>query len=243
MLPYVHTVVAGNGTALTVVTKAGNASSPVHGSEVGDGGPATAAAIATPTHIAVDSLGNIYFTDSTSNVRKVDPAGNITTFAGGLTTGAGDCATATDNFGDGCPANESFLRSPYGIAIDPATGAIYVAENFSSSSRIRKIDPTTYTITSVVDSAGTSGSADGALPTAGLLKSPRGIAVDKHGNLYIMDEGNFAVRLANFSTGQLTTIVNAGKAKATATLHCRCGCRWHHRERGQPGSCERHCLR
>ncbi len=217
MIPYIHTVVAGNGTQLTPVTKAGSASSPVHGSEVGDGGPATSASIATPTHIVVDSLGNLYFTDATSNVRKVDPSGNITTFAGGLTTGAGDCATATDNFGDGCPANESFLRSPYGIAIDPANGAIYVAENFSSSSRIRRIDPVTYTITAVVDSAGTSGSADGALPTTGLLKSPRGLAVDKHGNLYIMDEGNFAVRLANFSTGQLTTVVNTAKAKATAT--------------------------
>ena len=225
MLPWINTILAGTGTPLVPVSKAGSATTPVHGSEIGDGGAATSAAIVTPTHIAVDSLGDVYFTDDSVNVRKVDTSGNITTFAGGLTTGAGDCATATDNFGDGCAANESYMHSPYGIAIDPASGAIYVGENNSAANRIRRIDPKTYTITAAVNAVGTKGSVDGDLPacsattgatcsgTAGLLDTPRGIAVDKHGNLYIMDESNYAVRLANFTTGQLTTVVNTAKLK------------------------------
>ena len=173
---------------------------------------------------------------------KVDPAGKITTFRGGLTTGAGDCATATDNFGDGCPANESFLRSPYGIAIDP-TGAIYVAENFSHPAASARSDLPTYTITSVVDPAGTSGSTDGALPTAGLLKSPRGIAVDKPA---ISTSWTRELRPSPGELQHRTTHHHRERRQGQGHSHHlrsrRC-IRRHHSQSGQPGSCERHCLR
>ena len=79
-------------------------------------------------------------------------------------------------------------------------------------------------MSTVVDVAGTKSGLDGDLTTcsttpgatcsgtATTINGPRGLAVDKHGNLYIMDEGNFAVRLANFTTGQLTTIVTGTEA-------------------------------
>jgi hypothetical protein len=231
MLPYVNNIYAGSGVQYaTPVTPKGSTTTPVHGSAPGDGGPATASGVQLngPTHIAVDSLGNVYFTDSSGPVRKVDTNGNITTFAAGLASGAGDCAASpTNTIGDGCAANETDMKSPYGIAIDPASGDIYISEN--TGARIRKISHSTYLASSVVDVAGTKGGLDGDLTTcsttpgvtcsgtAGTVSGPRGLAVDKHGNLYIMDEGNFAVRLANFVTGQLTTIVNTAKVKATTT--------------------------
>ena len=230
MLPYVNNIYAGSGTSYTPTTLKGSTTTPVHGTSPGDGGSATAAGaqLNGPTHIAVDSLGTVYFTDSSGPVRKVDTNGNITTFAGGLASGAGDCAASpTNTIGDGCPANETNMKSPYGIAIDPASGDIYISEN--TGARIRKVSHSTYLMSSVVDVAGTKSGLDGDLTTcsttpgatcsgtAGTVSGPRGLAVDKHGNLYIMDEGNFAVRLANFTNGQLTTVVNAAKVKATTT--------------------------
>ena len=244
-LPYINTIVAGTaGTTYTPATATGSTSTAVHGGTAGDGtiaeggsGVATSAPLAQPTHIAVDSLGDIYITDQTSYIRKIDTSGNITDFAGGIAVGTGGhgiCPTATGlgiTLGDGCPADEAYLSTPYGIAIDPASGDIYISENKSGSYRIRKISHSTYTILSVVDEAGTktasAATANGDLQTCaapqtcsgtfGNLNGPRGLAVDKHGNLYIMDEGNFAVRLANFSTGQLTTVVNTAMVKATTT--------------------------
>lgn len=228
MLPWVNTIYAGNGSTYTPTTVKGSATSPVHGSSPNDGSPATSAPLNGPTHVAVDSLGNVYFTDSSGPVRKVDTSGNITTFAGGLSSGSGDCVNSgTSTIGDGCAANETYVHSGYGIAIDPNSGDIYISEN--TGEHIRKITHSTYVMTTVVDVGGTKSGLDGDLATcsstpgatcsgtAATVNGPRGLAVDKHGNLYIMDEGNFAVRLANFTTGQLTTIINTAKTKATAT--------------------------
>jgi hypothetical protein len=231
MVPYVNNIYAGTGVSYTPATPKGSATTPVHGTSPGDLGPATAAQLNGPTHIAVDSLGDVFITDSTGPVRKVDTQGNITTFAGGLASGAGDCAASgTSTNGDGCSANETYVHSGYGIAIDPASGDIYISENVGE--HIRKVSHSTYLMSSVVDIAGTKSGLDGDLTncsttvgatcsgTAGTINGPRGLAVDKHGNLYIMDEGNFAVRLANFTTGQLTTVVNTAKVKAVAGGTC-----------------------
>lgn len=217
LLPQYHTVVAGNGSALTVQTVSGTVAAPLHGTEPGDGGPATAAALNGPDALAVDSLGNLYIVDGSGPVRKVDTSGNITTFAGGNGVGKNGnflCPTGVDLNGDGCPANEAYLNSAHGIAIDPKTGDIYIAE--ATGNRIRRVDHSTYVI-SLVTGTGTKGNVNGPVATAS-VSGPRGLAIDRHGNLYVADTTNSMVRLVTSpasGTGTVSTVVNTSGVKAT----------------------------
>ena len=110
--------------AQTISTFAGNGSNGFSG----DGGPAVAASIYGTTGIVTDAAGNIYFSDANNNrVRKVTPAGVITTIAGG---GAG--------LGEGGPATAAALHYPTGLTFDPS-GNLYIAEPLFN--RIRKVTP------------------------------------------------------------------------------------------------------
>ena len=94
----------------------------------GDGGPASAAQIGEPHGIAVDTFGNLYFSDWIHNcVRKVNAAGIISTIAGNGTTGFA---------GDGGPATAAEFNTTYGLATD-LSGNLYVADY--NNVRIRKV--------------------------------------------------------------------------------------------------------
>ena len=153
----------------------------------GDGGPATAAQLGNTTGVAVDSAGNLYFSDVQSNrVRKVTPDGIISTVAG----------TGTAGFsGDGGPATTAQLNGPIGVAVDSGAG-LYVADQ--SNFRIRKV--TTAGVIGTVAGDGTSGlNLVTGLATAAQLGLPSGVAVDSAGDLYIADPGNFTVRKVSFA--------------------------------------------
>jgi sugar lactone lactonase YvrE len=154
----------------------------------GDGGPATQATLNGPYGLAVDSHDNLYISDGENHrVRKVDTQGIITTFAG----------TGTAGFsGDGGPATSGMLNHPDGLAVDSSDN-LYIAD--SSNNRIRKVAPngtiTTVAGSGVVDADGNSGfTGDGGPATLAQLAIPRGVAVDKAGNLYIADNVNARVR-------------------------------------------------
>jgi len=87
----------------------------------------TAAQFIYPLGIAVDMTGNVYVADwGNHRIRKVSPAGAVTTLAGdGQLT-----------FGDG-QASKAHFKYPSGIALDPA-GIIYVADQ--DNNRIRRIE-------------------------------------------------------------------------------------------------------
>jgi sugar lactone lactonase YvrE len=239
-IPYIHTIAAGGGgVAYTPTAKAGNATPPNHGVAPGDGYLATDPSVQfkAPTGIAVDGLGNLYITDSAGWIRRVDAAtGNITTFAGGIASGNsnGICntsvPTALSSIGDGCPANEAYVNSVQGIGIDPRNGDIYLAD--ASANRIRKIDHASYLISTVAGTGTKAPSAPADSPIAtGMLNSPRSVAVDKYGNIYIGEGGSntYDVRAAVIcdpSTGacngplkdQIVTVVNTTHAKNCAAV-------------------------
>ncbi|MCG8422124.1 MAG: hypothetical protein MJE77_29730, partial [Proteobacteria bacterium] len=141
---------------------------PNHG---GDGGPARAARV-TPTSIAVAPDGSLYIATAHHRIRRVDLDGLITTVAGTGESGHG---------GDGGPATEAQLSSPEQIAFGP-DGDLYIAER--DNHRIRRVRPDG--IITTVAGTGTQGhSGDGGPAIAARLSSPRGLAVDSAGILYV----------------------------------------------------------
>ncbi len=176
----------------------------------GDYGPATAAQLNNPSGLAVNSRNELYIADSSNNaVRMVDLQGNISTVAGS--------ASGTIGFsGDNGPATNGLLNNPIGLAIDSA-GNIYIADG--GNNRIRVISSGTGNISTVAGSTGSGYSGDNGRATSAKLNTPKGVALDAAGNLYIADRFNSAIRLVN-PLGTISTI--AGPSTGAA-LYIPCG--------------------
>ena len=163
----------------------------------GDGGPAIEAKLSGPDGIAVDDHGNLYICDyGNRRIRKIDTHDVITTIAG---TGASRTS------GDGAAAIDAGLTDPSGLALDH-DGNLYVAD--FTDNRIRRIDPQG-TITTIAGahsppSGGLSG--DGGPASSAALHNPRGIVVDRAGNIYVAEEGNQRVRRID-ADGIITTVL------------------------------------
>ena len=148
----------------------------------GDGGPALAAQFDGPRAIAGDAAGNLYVADDNNHrIRRIDPAGIITTVAG---TGTGAFA------GDGGPAAAAQLNHPRGVSVD-GRGDVFVAD--SMNHRIRMIDPDGR-ITTVAGCGRQGFGGDGGPATTARLFEPRGVAVDATGHLFVADTYNDRVR-------------------------------------------------
>jgi len=183
----------------------------------GDGGPATSATFDGPEGITVDSAGNVYVADlSGQRIRKIDPAGTISTVAGTGTS----CATSTDPCGDGGPATAATLHNPWDVAV-AADGALYIAD--SANNRIRKVTPDG-TISTVAGNgnqcpAATSSCGDTGPATAANLYSPDGVDVDAAGNIYIADTFDLRVRKVSVG-GIMSTVAGTGAFCAVSTSAC-----------------------
>jgi hypothetical protein len=148
----------------------------------GDGGPATGAALAGPTGLAVDAVTDVFVADTANNkVRVVNGAGLITTFAG---TGSSGFA------GDGGPATQAQLAGPTGLGIDPG-GSVYVSDTRNNRIRIIKAAGTiaTYAGTGVKGYLGDGGPAIDAR-----MDAPTGAVIADSTHLYFSDTGNQRIR-------------------------------------------------
>lgn len=105
------------------------------------------------------------------------PIGIINTIAGNGTAGYS---------GDNGPATSASLYGPWGVAVD-SLGNIYIADYYNH--RIRKVD-TAGTITTVAGNGTNGYSGDNGQATSASLNSPRRVAVDSAGNIYIADTFN-----------------------------------------------------
>ena len=127
----------------------------------------------------------------------MDSAGVITTIAGTGEPGFG---------GDGGPAVQAQLASPYSVAIDGA-GNLYFADQ--RNHRIRMVD-FSGTISTIAGTGEPGFGGDGGPAVEAQLNSPTGVAADAAGNLYIADWLNYRIRKVD-SAGTITTIAGTGE--------------------------------
>jgi len=164
-------------------------------------GPAARAQYNSPLGIAVDSTGNIYVADAGNLVvRRISPDGEVTTLAGMVG------AEGTD---DGTGGSARF-QLPYGLAVD-STGNVYVAD--AAAHTIRKI--TRFgAVTTLAGSPENEGSNNGT-GTGARFRSPRGLAVDSTGNVYVADHENHMIRRVT-PTGVVSTFAGSAGAAGFA---------------------------
>ncbi len=189
----------------------------------GDSGTRTEALLDFPEDVEVTSDGTFYIADTYNNViRKVSPAGTVSTYAG------------TGEYGnkDGTATTATFAL-PRGLAFD-GSGNLYVAD--SANNRIRKISPSGAVSTlvrtglanpqgvvvngSTLYIADTDGNAIRKVPTAGgklvtvstQVKKPKKITLTAAGNLYVADSGTYRVLEVNVNTGVASVIAGSGSA-------------------------------
>ncbi|MEA3210598.1 MAG: hypothetical protein QOE70_3655 [Chthoniobacter sp.] len=198
----VYVADGGNSTirkitaAGVVTTLAGTAG--LEGSADGTGG---AAQFKGPTGVAVDVNGNVYVADSgNGTIRKVTPAGVVTTLAG---------TAGIEGSADGTGGAAQF-NGPTDVAVD-ADGNVYVSDLLNYT--VRKVSAAG-AVTTLAGRAGLEGSADGTGGEARFWR-PAGVAVDANGNVYVSDLFNHTIRKIS-AEGVVTTLAGTAGVKDSA---------------------------
>lgn len=159
-------------------------------------GADVSARFCTPRAIAADPAGNLYVADTGNHtIRKITPAGMVTTLAGM----AG--AAGPDN-GMGAAAR---FNNPMGVAVS-AAGDLYVAD--SSSHVIRRITADG-TVSTIAGMAGSSGSADG-IGSGARFSGPAGLAFDTEGRLVVSEQYGRRIRRIDIVTAAVETLAGSG---------------------------------
>ena len=163
-------------------------------------GTGSIARLNIPQGLAIDAANNVFVADTNNNsIRKITSAGNVTTFAGEAGYGSADGVGSAASF-----------NHPRGLVIDTASN-MYVAD--TDNSTIRKITPSGV-VTTFAGAAGANGSADG-VGSAASFNSPRKLAVDAAGNIYVADTYNSEIRKITPS-GIVSTLAGAAGLNGSA---------------------------
>lgn len=185
-------VLAAHGPIISTVAGGG------HAGYCGDGGPATSACLNFPIGATVDGNNNLFVADAFNNrIRKFKYHGTITTEAG--KGAAGFC-------GDRGPATRACLNVPEAVAVDDNDN-LFIADTFNN--RVRRVIGSG-TITTVGGNGTAGFCGDNGPAASACLNSPRGVAADDKGNLFIADTFNHRVR--RIAHGAITTLAGNGTA-------------------------------
>jgi len=112
--------------------------------------------------------------------------------------------------GDGGAAGRAQLNGPFDLAFDDA-GNLFFADTFNHC--IRRVDAASTRIATVAGAGEPGFSGDGGAATRARLNEPYGIALDRSGNLFIVDRRNCRVRRVDGRSGFISTVAEAGLAE------------------------------
>ena len=197
-----HRIRMVNSTATAISTVAGlvcNSCTTNQGFS-GDGGSPTAAELNLPQALTLNNSGNIVIADTgNQRIRAVSTGGSptINTIAGGGSAGDGGAVLAAT------------LAKPLTVAIEPS-GNYLIADQ--GHNRIRRVNVSTGTITTVAGTGIEGYSGDGGPATQATLDTPFGVVADANDNIYIADSYNLVVRRVDAGTGIITTYAGNGTA-------------------------------
>ncbi len=114
--------------------------------------------------------------------------------------------------GDGGPAVKAKFSGIYCASLSPSGEQIYVAD--LDNRRIRKIDLKSGIVTTVAGNGEKGVPADGAEAAKSPLVDPRAVAVDRLGNVFVLERGGHALREVD-RQGKIRTIVGTGQKGAS----------------------------
>jgi trimeric autotransporter adhesin len=188
------------------------------GTSLGDGGPATQAALSDPAAVAVDRAGDLLIADTFDQRVRIVAVSTGTRYGQAVT--AGDIYTVAGTgspgyAGDGGPAAAAEVAYPQGVAVD-GSGNLVIAD--TDNARVRVVAARTgtfyghamtvghiYTVASNGAPSGQDGnqgfSGDAGPALRAELDFPGGVAVDGSGNLVIADTSNNRIRVVAARSG------------------------------------------
>ncbi len=167
-----------------------------------------------PGAVARDGAGNLFVADTFNHrIQVLNTQSAPITVAGvtitsnqlGVIAGTGIAGYNGDNI----VATSAQLNFPSGIALD-SSGNVLVADSLNH--RIRRVDRTTGFVTTVAGTGSAGSAGDGSLATSAQLSSPRGIALDASGNLFVADTGSHVLRVVNNQSTAITVPPTGGVA-------------------------------
>jgi hypothetical protein len=152
------------------------------------------AAFRSPYSITSDPNGNLYSSDDNdTRIRRLTAFADVTTYAG----------TAISGFADGKADEAQFRYGSYLVA--DASGNVFISDGGNNC--IRKISVNGQVSTFAGSPTGGFNDGNGS---AAQFSIPAGITIDKQGNLYVADRGNFRIRKIT-PAGTVSTVTGSGK--------------------------------
>jgi len=189
----------------TISTIAGKGS----GGWCNDDGGAALSACMNPVGLVYDSSGNFYEGDyGADRVRKITKSSGLINTIFGWGPNGGTQVSYSDPVGiKGVTGGTPSLYYPYGVYADPTSSNVYVGGYQTNA--VYQWNSTTNQITGFAGNGvyGFAGDGSPAESAASEFAYPLGIGKDSHGNIYIADQNNCAIREVVASTGDLTTVV------------------------------------
>jgi hypothetical protein len=200
---------------------------------ISSAGPGTDGVLATSSHLnapgalAFDTFGNLYISDSGNQAVRIVYAqtGVIQTVAGTLN----NVETPGTGFsGDGGAATAAQLYVPAGIAVD-GYGNLFIADSGNNAIRVvykggtipnltGAVVGNIYTVVGGPGNPGIANNGDGGLATAADLNFPTSVTVDSSGDIYVADQGNFAVRWVDAVSGNISSVYHGTDSPVTLSV-------------------------